>query len=163
VRREELMGTGRNDDDDTSNTEPELASGSEASARRRPTGGDTIPDLRVETHALLDRLLPSDGRALPPRPLATQGASSSGGSFVAYSGEGRPAEASRTEEPVDTVVVMREPEEATREPEAPRRARRDLDKTLVIARRRRRRWPLVVAGVVAGMAGLVVLFLVLRG
>jgi hypothetical protein len=154
------MASVRDDDDDTSITEPETASGSEVSATKRPTRSDTIPDLRVEAHALLDRLLPSDGRAQPPRVIAKQGASSGGGSFVAYSGEGKPAEASKTQEPIDTVMVMKEPGETAIE--APRAARRALEKTQLIARRRSRRW-LFVAGFAAGLVGLVVLFLALRG
>jgi hypothetical protein len=158
------------DNDDTADTEIETASGAEVpDTRRRRIGSDTIPDdARIEVHALLDRLLPTDGRARPPRAIAKQGASSGGGSYVAYSGEGRPAKASKTAEPVDAVVVMRElgdlaiaarTQDAITEPEGLLGVRQSLAKTEVVVRKRARRWPWVVACVVAG---LVVLFLAVR-
>jgi|SRR5580704_3145503 hypothetical protein len=163
------MSTER-DNDDTADTEIETASGPEApNTKRRRIGRDTIPDdARAEVHALLDRLLPSDGRARPPRAIAKQGSSSGGGAYVAYSGEGRPAKASRTAEPLDAVVVMRQlgdiaiaagTQDAVTEPEGLPGLRESLAKTEVVARRRARRWPWIVVCVVAG---LVVLFLAVR-
>jgi hypothetical protein len=69
---------------------------------------DTIPDAKLAANALLDRLVPSDGRAQPPRAMVKQSASSGGAAFVAYSGEGKPARANAPNEPVEAVVVLKQ-------------------------------------------------------
>ncbi len=70
---------------------------------------DTIPDARIAANALLDRLVPSDGRAQPPRAMVKQASSSAGGGFVAYAGEAKPpVRGTKTADPIDRVVVLQE-------------------------------------------------------
>jgi hypothetical protein len=69
---------------------------------------DTIPDARVETAALLDRMMQSARRMPPPAEWKKERATSDGEMFVAYSGEGKLAPGTATPPPVDRVIVMKD-------------------------------------------------------
>jgi hypothetical protein len=112
---------------------------------------DTIPDARVETAALLDRMMQSARRMPPPTEWKKERATSDGEMFVAYSGEGKLAPGTATPAPVDRVIVMKDLAalarvSGTREEDPESVTRGVLDSTYVLPRSRSK-WRLLALAV----------------
>jgi hypothetical protein len=99
--------TGADDDTDLGanvGDAPEHDEPTDSSARPRKL--DTMPDAAAEMQALIDSLLPRDGRILPPKAPVKTGPQSEGRDFVAYAGAARLAKSETPgAEPLAPVMV----------------------------------------------------------
>jgi hypothetical protein len=136
-----------------------------------PRKVDTLPDRGAEMQALLDGLMPRDGRIPPPRAPVQHGARSEGRDFVAYAGKANLLAGTPTADPLPAVLVV--PENNLRElalagmaedlamARAEERAREAAEPTQVL-RPKRAREPWVIA-VSLGAVALLGAIATLRG